>query len=207
MKNLLLLLTALAISTGCQQNKTLSSTFVANTDELTEAIASAKPGSEIVMANGIWKDLQIKFFGRGTVEYPITLRAETPGAVFIHGQSDLKLGGAYLIVDGLYFTNGASPSRSVIQYYINNETVANNCRVTNCVIRDFNKSQRNKQDLWVLFRGRYNQLDHCYLAGKSNRGPTIRVDLAGNQSIKNYHKINNNHFGPRPPKGLSLIHI
>jgi poly(beta-D-mannuronate) lyase len=56
-------------------------------------------------------------------------------------------------------------------------------------------------DFWVLFRGRHNQLDHCYLAEKSNRGPTVRVNLSGNQSIKNYHKINNNHFGPRPPKG------
>ena len=44
-------------------------------------------------------------------------------------------------------------------------------------------------------------MDHCYLAGKSNRGPTVRVDIEGNKSIRNYHQITNNHFGPRPPKG------
>ncbi|MCL4151136.1 UNVERIFIED_CONTAM: hypothetical protein GTU68_037185, partial [Idotea baltica] len=153
------------------------------------------------MTNGIWKDTEIEFFGIGTKEKPITLKAETAGEVILEGSSDLKLGGEHLIIDGLYFKNGASPSRSVIQFFINEDTLANNSQVTNCVIQDYNKSQKNKQDLWVVFKGRHNQLDHCYLAGKSNRGPTIRVELAGNESINNYHKINNNHFGPRPPKG------
>lgn len=168
---------------------------------LNNAIHTAKPGDEIILANGIWKDVQIKFYAFGTKESPIILRAEEPGEVFIQGESDLKLGGEYLVVDGLYFINGASPSKSVIQFFINDDTLANNCRVTNCVIDGFNKAQRNLVDYWVLFKGRHNQLDHCYLADKSNKGPTVRVNLSGNQSIKNEHKINNNHFGPRPPKG------
>ena len=201
MKNTLLALFVIVILISCETRKTTAEILVSNVDELNKAISDAKPGTEIVMANGIWEDIQIRFVAKGTEERPTTLRAETPGEVIIQGQSDLKLGGEYLVVDGLYFKNGSSSSRSVIQFFINDDTLANHSRVTNCVIKDFNKPQRNKQDLWVLFKGRYNQLDHCYLAGKSNRGPTIRVDLAGNQSIKNYHKINNNHFGPRPPKG------
>lgn len=199
MKNLIALLTVLAIVSGCQQFG--EKVLVSNEQELKDAIANAQPGTEIIMTNGEWNDVQIRFIGNGTEHQPITLRAETSGKVIIQGESDLKLAGEYLVVDGLYFTNGASPSGSVIQFSINNDQLANNSRVTNCVIKDFNKSQRNKQDFWVLFKGRYNQLDHCYLAGKSNRGPTIRINLAGNESIKNYHKINNNHFGPRPPKG------
>lgn len=200
MKNNLLLISAFLLC-SCSINSVQEATFVKDMQELNKAISHATPGAEIVLANGVWQDVQIKFFGMGTEKAPITLRAETPGEVILQGQSDLKLGGEFLVVDGLYFTKGASPSRSVIQFYINNDTLANHSRVTHCVIEDFNKSQRDKQDLWVVFKGRYNQLDHCYLAGKSNRGPTIRVDIAGNESIKNYHKINHNHFGPRPPKG------
>ncbi|MEQ9404312.1 MAG: chondroitinase-B domain-containing protein [Cyclobacteriaceae bacterium] len=199
MKNLIVLLTVLTIFNGCQQSG--ENVTVSNERELKDAIANAQPGTEIVMANGEWNNIEIRFIGTGTAAQPITLRAETPGKTIIQGKSDLKLAGEYLVVDGLYFTNGASPSGSVIQFYINDDQLANNSRVTNCAIIDFNKAQRNMQDLWVLFKGRYNQLDHCYLAGKSNRGPTVRVDLEGNQSINNYHKINNNHFGPRPPKG------
>ena len=185
--------------TGCQ--KSGITVAVTNANELTEALSNAQPGDEIVMANGEWSDLQIRFVGTGSEERPITLRAETPGLVIIQGASDLKLGGEHLVVDGLYFTNGYSPSNAVIEFAINRDTVANYSRVTNCVIEDFNKPQRDQTDLWVQFKGRHNQLDRSYLAGKSNRGPTIRVDLAGNENINNYHKIINNHFGPRPPKG------
>ncbi len=174
---------------------------VGNSEELHEALHNALPGSEIVMQNGDWNDIRIRFYGMGTKDKPITLRAEAAGKVFVQGESDLRLGGEYLIVEGLHFRNGSSPSRSLIEFALNSDTLANHSRVTNCVIKDFNKSQRNMTDLWIQFKGRHNQLDHCYIAGKSNRGPTVRVDLEGNQSIKNYHKITNNHFGPRPPKG------
>jgi poly(beta-D-mannuronate) lyase len=201
MKNKFLLLCAVLLLVSFAENSTVKSTYVKNITELNEAISKAGPGEEIVMANGNWNDVQIRFVGYGKDKLPITLRAETPGELFITGKSDLKLGGEYLIVSGLYFTNGSSPSDAVIEFAINEEIVSNHSRVTNCVILDYNKAQRNETDLWILFQGRYNELDHCYIAGKSNRGPTVRVDLAGNKSIKNYHKITNNYFGPRPPKG------
>jgi len=181
-------------------NPTVSSATISDKDELLNKIANAEPGDVITIANGVYEDLQIKINKSGTKDDPITLKSESPGKVILQGQSDLKLGGDYLIIDGLYFINGFSPSRAVISFAIE-DTVANHCIVTNCVIKDFNKMQRNKSDLWVIFKGRHNQMDHCYLAGKSNRGPTVRVDLEGNRNINNYHKIIHNHFGPRPPKG------
>jgi poly(beta-D-mannuronate) lyase len=153
------------------------------------------------VANGVWKDIQIKFFGKGTQEAPIVLRAETSGEVSIKGVSDLKIGGTYLEVRGLYFKNGYTPSNTVIDFHIDSNAIANHCRVSDCVIEDFTQLNRNKDDHWVEFWGRYNQLDHCYLAGKSNQGPTIMVSLKGNEQINNYHQIVNNHFGPRPRKG------
>lgn len=187
---------------GCETSSSEGNSLKAtNSLELAEAIAAAQPGDEIVMANGNWKDVQIRFTGFGTSGQPITLRAETPGQVIIEGESDLKLAGEFLVVKGLHFRDGHSPSSAVIEFQTDDENFAFNCKVTECVIENFNQLQRNKTDLWVRLRGRYNQLDHCYLAGKSNRGPTVRVDLEGIESVKNYHKITNNHFGPRPPKG------
>ena len=184
----------------CTDSHSPAIVLVHTSVELDSVLSDAQPGEHVVMANGNWKDIQINITNSGSEKQPITLRAETPGKVIIHGKSNLSLGGNYIHVEGLHFTNGYSPSRAVIHFAVQ-DTVANHCIVRNCVIKDFNKMQRNHQDLWVLFKGRHNQLDHCYLAGKSNRGPTIRVDLAGNQNINNYHKITNNHFGPRPPKG------
>lgn len=174
---------------------------VENIKQLNLAIKEAKPGDDIILTNGVWKDVEIEFVANGTEQKPITLKAETAGEVFIEGISNLKFGGEYLVVEGLFFRYGHSPSKNVIAFRIDEDKVANNCRVTNCVILDFNQLQRDNDDLWVQFYGRHNQLDHCYIAGKTNGGPTVRVDLKGNESIKNYHKIVNNHFGPRPRKG------
>ena len=198
---LLLIILATVFLIQCKHLDSTFNVYVTTAEELNDAIKNAEPGSVVTMANGIWKDIEISFYGTGTQEDPIMLKAETSGEVVIQGKSNLKLGGEHLIVDGLFFKNGSSPSRSVIQFFLNTDTIANHCQVTNCVIKNFNKSQKDKQDLWVLFKGKHNQLDHCYLAGKSNRGPTIRVDIAGNESINNYHRIQSNHFGPRPPKG------
>ncbi len=200
MKYFLTLLLLSTLLLACQPDVKQSGLLVTDATELETAIQQAQPGDEIILANGSWENVSIRFTGKGTAAKPITLRAETPGEVIIEGESDLKFGGDYLVVSGLHFKNGYSPSRSVIAFNIK-DTMANHCRITQCVIEDFNKLKRDDTDLWVLFRGRYNQLDHCYLAGKANRGPTVRIDLEGNESIKNYHQINNNHFGPRPPKG------
>lgn len=169
--------------------------------ELNTAIAQAKPGATIVLKDGIWKDVLITFTGEGTEENPITLKAETPGKVFIEGISNLEISGSYLKVEGLFFRNGHSPSENVIAFRTSESEVANHCRVSNCVILDFNNMERDQDNLWVQFYGKHNTLDHCYIAGKTNGGPTVRVDLKGNQSIKNFHQITNNHFGPRPRKG------
>ena len=201
MKTNLLIISAALLFLSFSQPPKQEGAYVKDIVELHKAIGNAGPGDEIIMANGDWNNIQIRFVGYGKENAPITLRAETAGKVVIGGKSDLKLGGDYLVVSGLNFVNGSSPSDAVIEFAISEDTVANHSRVTNSVILDFNKSQKNQTDLWVLFKGRHNELDHCYIAGKSNRGPTVRIDLAGNNSIKNYHKIHHNYFGPRPPKG------
>ncbi len=201
MKKTIFILSLVLLLVACKQQVAINTINVTNIEELNTAIENSKAGDRIVLANGVWKDVEIKFRGQGTLENPIILSAETAGKVSIEGESYLKLGGQFLVVEGLYFKNGHSPSRAVIDFRINEEEIANNCIVTNCVIEDFNKLKRDNSDLWVNFWGRHNQLKNCYIAGKTNRGPTVRVNLGGIESINNYHQIVNNHFGPRPVKG------
>ena len=201
MRKVLILVGIILVFLACGNNNQSTEVFVRDTEELNKAIKNAAPGSEIIMANGVWKDVQIKLSAKGNENQPITLRPETPGLVSLEGQSSLNIGGEYLVVDGLYFKNGYTPSTSVIQFKIDDENIANHCRVTNTVIHEYVQPNRFDPDHWVEFYGQHNQLDHCYLAGKFNQGPTVRVYLNGNQHIRNYHQITNNHFGPRPRKG------
>ena len=174
---------------SCQNNMVSENILVSNPEELNQAIKNVHAGDVIVLKNGVWKDVQIKFTGSGTQAKPITIKAETAGGVFIEGVSDLKFGGEYLVVVGLHFRNGYSPSKAVVEFKIDNKNIANHCTITNSVIEDFNKMKRDDSDLWVLFWGRHNTLSNSYIAGKTNRGPTVRVDIKGNENINNYHQI------------------
>ncbi|MDF1550084.1 MAG: chondroitinase-B domain-containing protein [Bacteroidales bacterium] len=200
MNKILIISTSLFLLFSCT-NLNNRGIKVNNANELKKAVATAEPGDEIILANGVWKDLQINFIGKGTKEKPIILKAETAGKVFIEGQSYIKIAGEYLQISGLYFKNGYSPADAVLEFRINKDSIANHCSISNCVIKDFVKPNRLDQDHWIIFWGRNNQLNHCYLAGKFNQGPTIRVYLAGNENIRTYHQITNNHFGPKPRKG------
>lgn len=169
--------------------------------ELKKAIAQAKAGDNIVLKDGTYRDIQIEFFAEGTKEKPIVLRAQTPGNVFIEGQSNLQLGGSYLVVQDLHFRNGYTPSKALIRFKIDDDKIAFHSKVTNIVIEEFTQADREVTDQWIQFWGQHNELSHSYIAGKSNFGPTVMVMLKGNQHVNNHHQIINNHFGPRPRKG------
>lgn len=158
---------------SCNQSSQTNDVLVSSNEELYKALKETNPGDNIILKNGVWKDVKIKFRGKGTKNNPITLKAETAGQVSIEGVSYVKIGGEYLVVEGIHFKNGYSPSNSVIDFRIASKEkpaeVANNCKVTNCVIEDFNKPKRDKSDLWVNFWGRHNELSNSYIAGKTNR--------------------------------------
>ncbi|MDY6978178.1 MAG: chondroitinase-B domain-containing protein, partial [Pseudomonadota bacterium] len=78
------------------------------------ALAKVAPGDDIVLKNGNYRDFEIKFKAQGSEQEPITLRAESKGGVILSGQSNLSIAGSHLIVSGLVFKDGYSPSGSVI---------------------------------------------------------------------------------------------
>ena len=92
-KNICILISTALLLYSCGGNLNQKSSYVKDHLELNEALKNAGPGDEIVMADGDWEDVQIRFVGYGKKGQPITLRAETAGAVTIKGKSDLKLGG------------------------------------------------------------------------------------------------------------------
>jgi poly(beta-D-mannuronate) lyase len=172
---------------------------VKNIEELKKANEQAEPGDIIILQNGTWFNVAISLDCKGTKEQPITFKAETEEKVLISGKSQLKLGGEFIIVDGLYFLNGYAGNDAVIEYRINKNTLANNCRVTNCVVNDFNNPKRMDENNWVLFFGKNNQLDHCSFINKKNMGVLLAVILDDDRSRENFHSIDHNYFGLRLP--------
>jgi len=52
------------------------SPIVHTVKEFNDAVAKAKPGSVIVLANGVWNNAELLFEAEGTAYNPITLTAE-----------------------------------------------------------------------------------------------------------------------------------
>lgn len=176
-------------------------TLVTSQAEYREALKTLRAGDTIVLADGRWSDFEMVFSGQGTADKPITLTAQTKGKVLITGRSNLRLAGEHLVVSGLVFTDGYTPTREVIAFRRNNDQLAHHSRVTETVIDHFNNPERHEVDFWVMLYGKNNRFDHNHLVGKSNKGVTMAVRLNSEQSRENHHRIDHNYFGPRPILG------
>lgn len=183
---------------GCAGN---SGNVYKTVDALHSAIASASPGDTLIVANGEWIDADLLFEAEGTAEAPIVLMAEEPGKVVFTGASRLRLAGEYLVVSGLAFVDGHTPGTTVIEFRKNSKKLANNSRVTNCVIDNYNPKDRFKRDMWVTLYGKNNRFDHNTLTNKKNSGVTLVVRLNDPRSQENFHRIDHNFFGYRPRLG------
>ncbi|MFT4941440.1 MAG: poly(beta-D-mannuronate) lyase [Paraglaciecola sp.] len=166
-----------------------------------KALSKVKPGDNIILADGNWHNFEILLNARGTAKQPITLRGQTPGKVLLTGQSNLRLAGEYLVVSGLVFKDGFTPTGEVIAFHRNKEDVANHSRITQVVIDNFSNPEKFEQDSWVMLYGQHNRFDHNHLVGKRNAGVTMAVRLTSEASQENHHRIDHNYFGPRPILG------
>ncbi len=166
-------------------------------DALSDAVRNAKPGDEVVLADGEYRDVELRIFGKGEKDQPILVRAQTVGGVKITGESNMRIWGQFVTVQGFSFINGHPGTTDVVQFRRNSDDHAIGCRLSRCSIIDFNPPD-GKSGKWVSVYGQHNRVDHCYLAGKTTEGATLVVWLDGKP---NHHRIDHNHFGPRPPLG------
>ncbi|MUH36825.1 DUF4957 domain-containing protein [Zobellia amurskyensis] len=175
--------------------------IVKNVAEFEERLKTVQPGDNIILANGSWMDSELLFEANGTAEKPITLTVEEKGKVILEGASNLRIAGDHLIVKGLVFKNGYTPTNSVVSFRKSREKAANHSRLTECVIDNFNNPERQVQDYWITIYGKNNRIDHNHISGKKNLGVTMIVGLDTEDSRENNHQIDHNYFGPRPTYG------
>lgn len=169
-------------------------------DEVARTLKTAVAGDRIVVKNGVYRDRELKWLGHGTEAKPVRIEAETAGGVVIEGASTLRLAGEWLEIAGLTFRNGFAPRGSVVEFRCDKE-VANDCRLTECVIDGYNPARRDVSYSYVLLFGRRNRVDHCEFNGKLNLGVTLIVMLNEERSQRNFHRIDHNIFGYRPVYG------
>ncbi len=190
--------------------RTMRTEFVVgDITELNAALAKVQAGDVIVWKDGKYKDIKINFNPKanGTAEKPIILKAQTAGKVAFSGSSKIAMGGDFLQVEGFLFegTCTLETKENVIDFKVKS-VEANYCRLTNCAINDYSMTEASgKENYFVNMVGTYNEVDHCYFSGKTNKGPTLIVEykqgkdyVAGSDvAPSTHHKIHHNYFGYR----------
>ena len=182
-----------------QVSPSAGTTRVRDAAALKTALERARPGDSIALADGPWTDTEIDFHAEGSPDAPITLRAETPGRVVLGGGSKLRIGGRHLIVSGLRFEGPTTlRSGSVVEFRRDSKRLAEHCRLTDCAFVNVNPADKKTDTKWVSLYGQDNRVDRCFFEGKTNVGTTLVVWVADRP---NGHRIDYNHFGPRPRLG------
>ncbi len=151
---------------------------MANVAALAGALGSAGPGDVIVLAKGNWPDAEIKVGRGGSEESPLTIRAESPGETLLTGTSYLEINVPHVVVDGLYFTQGAIEAKqfSVIHFKSYHGTVRN------CAVVDYNPPEFEDESYWAYFSGDNNLLEKCYFKGKNNMHPLLGNAIEGSRT-------------------------
>lgn len=190
----------LALAVSCPAAERL----VRTPKEFDDAVKAAQPGDHIVLADGEWAGALLKFRASGTPAAPIVLRAQTPGAARLTGNSRLRMGGDWLVAEGLWFHDPATGSEDVIEFRADSRTPARHSRLTQCAVTwdtSATADRTLKENRWISIYGASNRVDHCLAQGKVNRGATLVVWLDAPDGGR--HRIEHNRFGPRPRLGVN----
>ena len=172
---------------------------IADSAAFAAAAQTVRAGDTLVLKDGTWADAQLKINAEGTEAKPVTIKAKTPGKVIFTGGSRLSVGGAHVLVDGLWFQNPTG--EQVIELRQDSKHLASDCRITNCAVTNDTQLASTDSSQFVSIYGARNRVDHCYIAGKTTQGTTMVVWLSNESKDQGKHQIDHNHFGPRPKLG------
>lgn len=177
--------------------------LVSTNTALSNAITAAVPGSTIILADEVWNNTYINIKKTANAANPITIKAQTPGNVFMQGNSRVSMGGAYINLEGLIFKSPASLSTSgttlkpVVEFQDSSSTSCSNCKVKNIKIESYNgtSSQSTYTFKWIVLYGKYNEISYSSFTGKNGVGSVINDNRDVVQT--NYNRIHHNYFADR----------
>jgi poly(beta-D-mannuronate) lyase len=168
---------------------------VATPDEFQNAVETAKPGDQIVIADGRYADWRGTLSCGGTADRPIVVRPATEGGVTFSGKTSLRIGGQHLIVRGLVF-DGCDLKTLIVNF-----VEAKYCRVTEC--RFLNSNHGSGRAVFTFGNGADdNRVDHCRLLNTTGRSVQV---IVGSHAQKHgppaRNRIDHNLFQDVPPLG------
>jgi hypothetical protein len=154
-------------------------------------------GDIINLANGTYNNVTLNI-GKNN----ITVKAATPGGVYLNGTDDININGNYITFSGFQFTSGDIGTAYLIEVYGSNNTLT-----------QLNFSGYSaKKYIEVKAGTQYNEITYCNLEKKpatAEIGCTIQISTS--PTVPGYHKIRycsfQNYFGIGGDNGNEPIRV
>lgn len=166
---------------------------VTSIQALQSAINNSRTGDVIILANGTYRDNTLNI-----AKNKITVRAATPGGVFLNGANAINISGDNVIFSGFQFTSGF-PFGSLNKVVIN--VTGDRVVLTQLNFSGYNASK------YINLQGQYDEISYCNFENKpetsinnSEKGNMIHIAERSNLT-PNYAKISYCSFQNMPGSG------
>ncbi len=162
-----------------------------------------KPGDQLVLAGGEWKDARLSFGGAGTEDAPILIRPEKPGSVVFSGAAEVAFHGSHLVITGLEFKDATVTRKGTTIFRLGSgkEKPADNCIVNRIKIENCNSPDRadwpRVRAFYMSINGSGNTIANSTFADMRNFGQMIAAQDLPPTGLQRLH-ILNNRFINRP---------
>jgi poly(beta-D-mannuronate) lyase len=168
------------------------------------ALPTLGAGDIVVCHDGVYANVVKTLTSNGTSSIPVIVYSQNLGGVAFSGSTSITISGNYLTFAGFKFDGstaaGGSPSTdksSILQLASN----SNHCKVTNCMIRNFDANAISGNTYyWFMIRGYNHTIEYNSIEGKTTLGASIVFDMpegSGTASTARNHLFHFNYMGPR----------
>ena len=160
----------------------LGATIEVTPDSIAEALAAARPGDTLILADGTYPG-GLRIDVSGAPDAPIVIKAAGSGAVFEGGKRDgFVVGASYVVVEGIRFQHAG---RGGIGLLSEPDRPITNVTVRKCVLAD--------NGVWGLITSHVNRLlieDNEAFGSKEQHG--IYVSNSGDDPVVRNNRIHDN---------------
>ncbi len=164
---------ALAFALGCWPSPAEAGQItVGSISALQSAVNAATRGDVIVLADGEYANSIL-----GITTSGITVRAATPGGVYLNGTNAITISGNAVTFSGFQFTSGSIPGVVV--------TVTGDSVVLSQLTFSGYAAQK-----YITLQGQYDEVSYCHFENKPTTAPAGNlVHIAPNGIVPNYARI------------------
>ncbi|MBT4822680.1 MAG: hypothetical protein HON70_43635, partial [Lentisphaerae bacterium] len=160
--------------------------LVRTPSELAKALAAAAPGSEVIIANGVYNGWRVSFTSDGTAGQPVTIRPQTPGGVTFRLHCELRIKADHVVFKGFRFEHC---ERTVLRIEGGSHNRITQCQFLYCG----SPGSTFGHILSIYPDSHHSRVDHCYWTGSKAMSLGIRAP-GDKASCPTHNRLDHNVF-------------